>query len=209
MGLFVYSVSFLCSGDKWNDILTVETITETVPKCWIAEYKCTHLIYQLKARFARPYAWHQCVCYSPCWRTSVFCPSTEWNIQQGSTLAHANSQTHTEVVMHRQVLAFGGQQADVSIPPVVRVSGVVIAMLSTHSRLWRHLNHFNGFIIWSLRHTRKDYCDCICPAPVISVCVWWHHRVTEVCDWRSHCKILANLQKHNCSLETEKTLFVK
>jgi len=34
----------------------------------------------------------------------------------------------------------------------------------------RHLNHCNGFIA-----RRIDYCDCICPAPVISVCVAASH----------------------------------
>lgn len=77
-----------------------------------------------------------------------------------------HTHTHTELVEHIQVLAMGGKRADVFIS-----SGQSHCSALTRSKRQRHLNHFNGFIVWSLRYTRKDYCDCICPAPVISVCV--------------------------------------
>lgn len=61
---------------------------------------------------------------------------------------------------------FGGRQADVFISSGQSHRGRHCSVL-TRSERQRHLNHYNGFVVWSLRHTRKDYCDCICPAPMI------------------------------------------
>lgn len=75
----------------------------------------------------------------------------------------------------------------------------------TRSRLQRHLNHLNGFIIWSLRHKSKDYYDCVCPAPVISVCVAASQG--QVSLWlKKPLSILTDLQKQNCSPQGEDLL---
>ena len=89
--------------------------------------------------------------------------------RQPHTHTHTHTHTHAELVEHKQVLSPGGQQADVFICSGQSHRGRHCSAL-TRSERQRHLNHFNGSIIWSRRHTRKDYCDCICTAPVISVC---------------------------------------
>ncbi len=129
---------------------------------WI---KTTHVIYQLKNTLCLPICRPLARLLFTVLANKCFLPLT-WM----KYLIESHTHTHTELVEHMQVLAWGGQQADVFISSGQSHWGRHCSAL-TRSEQQRHLNHFNGFIVWSLRHTRKDYYDCICPAPVISVCV--------------------------------------
>ncbi len=83
--------------------------------------------------------------------------------------SHARTHTETEHMRGRAGVIFGGQQADVFISSSQSHRGRHCSALTCSERQ-RHLNHFNGLSVWSLRHTRKDYCDCICPTPMICLC---------------------------------------